>query len=139
MPSEAFWQGIAQFNKSEFYACHDTLEALWSASEEVNRNFYQGILQIAVGCYHLGNHNWRGAVISMGEGMKRLREYQPSYQGIDVSRLMEETGQLLKALQAIPPEDISQFVRKLETASEESQAVPKLPKIVKSSLSQCRG
>ncbi|MGK7902131.1 MAG: DUF309 domain-containing protein, partial [Hormoscilla sp.] len=28
LPS-AFWQGIEQFNQQEFYACHDTLEALW--------------------------------------------------------------------------------------------------------------
>ena len=62
MPSE-FWEGIEQFNHQEFYACHDTLEALWMEADEPEKKFYQGILQIAVALYHLGNLNWRGAVI----------------------------------------------------------------------------
>ncbi|MEY3826619.1 MAG: hypothetical protein RLZZ148_1435, partial [Cyanobacteriota bacterium] len=45
---EAFWQGVSEFNLGEFYACHDTLEALWMESSEPTKSFYQGILQIAV-------------------------------------------------------------------------------------------
>ena len=48
------------------------------------KRFYQGILQISVALYHLGNQNWRGAVILLGEGISRLRYYQPSYAGIAV-------------------------------------------------------
>ncbi|MDJ0676909.1 MAG: DUF309 domain-containing protein, partial [Calothrix sp. MO_167.B42] len=28
LPQE-FWEGVEQFNSRQFYACHDTLEALW--------------------------------------------------------------------------------------------------------------
>jgi predicted metal-dependent hydrolase len=111
VPPEEFWQGVEQFNRQDFYACHDTLEALWMEASEPDKRFYQGVLQTAVGCYHLGNLNWRGAVILLGEGIKRLRDYQPTYEGIDVTQLLEQSVELLQALQAIEPEQVGEFVK----------------------------
>jgi len=116
MPPQAFWQGVEEFNRQEFYACHDTLEALWMEAAETHKNFYQGILQIAVGCYHLENHNWRGAVILLGEGSRRLRDYLPTYEGVDIAQLVAQSTQLLKMLQKIEPEKIAEFVKQLETS-----------------------
>ena len=98
MPEE-FWQGIKQFNIGQFYACHDILEALWIDSIEPDKTFYQGILQIAVGLYHLGNHNRRGAMILVGEGSNRLRRYLPDYGSINVEDLFTQSVDLLKTLQ----------------------------------------
>ena len=47
---------IEQFNQQDFYACHDTLEALWMEAIEPDRSFYQGLLQLAVGLYHFSHH-----------------------------------------------------------------------------------
>ena len=126
MPEQQFWQGVEEFNQQQFYACHDTLEALWLEAQEPLKSFYQGILQVAVGCYHLGNHNWRGAVILLGEGTKRLREYQPDYEGIDVTSLLHQSIDLLEALQKLEPTDIAVFTEKLQS---ESDSVPSLPVI----------
>ncbi|MBE9250194.1 DUF309 domain-containing protein [Dolichospermum sp. LEGE 00240] len=98
MPEE-FWQGVEQFNTGQFYACHDVLEALWIDSIEPDKTFYQGILQIAVGLYHLGNHNQRGAMILLGEGSNRLRRYLPTYGGINVEELLTQSVNLLTTLQ----------------------------------------
>ncbi|MDZ8107760.1 MAG: DUF309 domain-containing protein [Nostoc sp. DedQUE12a] len=106
IPQE-FWQGIEQFNSGEFYACHDTLEALWIEAGEPEKSFYQGILQIAVGLYHLENRNWRGAVILLGEGSNRLRRYPSSYGGIDVDELLSQSVALLKTLQQIGADKIN--------------------------------
>jgi uncharacterized protein len=97
----AFWQGIDQFNQGEFYACHDTLEALWMEAIEPDKTFYQGILQIAVALYHLGNQNLKGAMILLGEGMNRLRRYQPDYAEINVEQLIQESTRLLTTLQQL--------------------------------------
>ncbi|MBP5971363.1 MAG: DUF309 domain-containing protein [Brasilonema angustatum HA4187-MV1] len=106
MPDE-FWQGVEQFNTGEYYACHDTLEALWIEATEPDKTFYQGILQIAVALYHLGNKNLRGAVILLGEGSNRLRRYPSEYGGIDVDELLIQSAALLKALQLTEPEKIA--------------------------------
>ena len=98
IPQE-FWQGVELFNTGQFYACHDTLEALWMESTEPDKSFYQGILQIAVALYHLGNANVRGAIILLGEGSNRLARYPAVYSQIDVDELLEQSIALLKALQ----------------------------------------
>jgi uncharacterized protein len=106
-------QGIAEFNAGEYYACHDTLEALWMDSIDPDKKFYQGVLQIAVACYHLHNRNWRGAVTLLGEGIGRLPYYQPVYAGVDVARLIQDSSNLLKILQSIGIDGISDFVDRL--------------------------
>ena len=97
----AFWEGVEQFNRQQFYACHDTLEEIWMEAMEPQRTFYQGILQIAVALYHLGNDNLRGATILLGEGSNRLRRYQPTYAEVDVTALVTQSTELLARLQQI--------------------------------------
>ncbi len=111
---EKFWQGVKEFNQQQFYACHDTLEAIWIEAPESDKRFYQGVLQVAVGCYHLSNQNWRGAVILLGEAVRRLCDYQPEYQGINVESLMEQASLLLQALQKIEPEQVELFWQQLQ-------------------------
>jgi uncharacterized protein len=106
-------QGISEFNDREYYACHDTLEALWMDSIDPDKRFYQGVLQIAVACYHLHNRNWRGTVTLLGEGMGRLPYYQPVYAGIDVAKLIRDSNNLLQILQSIGSEGIGDFVDRL--------------------------
>ena len=103
---DGFWQGVEQFNQQEFYACHDTLESLWMDSMQPEKKFYQGVLQIAVGLYHLTNQNWRGAVTLMGEGIYRLDYYRPDYSGINVEQLIDQTSILLNKLQQGGPEKL---------------------------------
>jgi uncharacterized protein len=110
-------QGISEFNASEYYACHDTLEALWMDSIDPDKKFYQGVLQIAVACYHLHNRNWRGAVTLLGEGIGRLPYYQPVYAGIDVTKLIEDSRNLLSTLQSIGIDGVGDFVDRLEQDS----------------------
>lgn len=98
LPQE-FWQGVEQFNSEQFYACHDTLEALWIEATEPEKTLYQGILQIAVALYHLGNGNLRGAMILLGEGTNRLRRYPDHDCGIKVDKLLVESVEFLKTLQ----------------------------------------
>ncbi|MGM3307965.1 DUF309 domain-containing protein [Anabaena sp. WFMT] len=105
LPQE-FWQGVEQFNSGQFYACHDTLEALWIEATEPEKSLYQGILQIAVALYHLGNRNLRGAMILLGEGSNRLRRYPASDCAINVEEFFTQSVELLKELQQTDPEKI---------------------------------
>jgi uncharacterized protein len=115
LPPE-FWQGVDQFNQQQFYACHDTLEALWIEASEPEKQFYQGILQIAVALYHLGNLNWNGAVILLGEGLYRLRHYSPDYGGIDLVPFLEEARAVLDWLQATGPTQVVEVSQQLLAA-----------------------
>ena len=102
--------GIEQFNQQNFYACHDTLEAVWLQCDPADKNFYQGILQIAVAHYHLSNHNWQGCVTLLGEGIRRLKAFRPAYQSINIESLLQESSFLLSALQQVNPQDLSHWL-----------------------------
>lgn len=105
LPQE-FWEGVEQFNSRQFYACHDTLEALWIEALEPEKTFYQGILQIAVALYHLGNENIRGAAILLGEGSNRLRRYPSIYGGVNVDKLLDQSTALLSIVQQLSLEQV---------------------------------
>lgn len=107
--AEQLETAVAQFNNREFYACHDTLEALWIEAIEPNRMFYQGLLQIGVGYYHLLNNNWRGSLILLGEGLSRLEYFCPTYLNIDVQSLMERCQDNQQLIQDLGADLLSQF------------------------------
>jgi uncharacterized protein len=113
-PAE-WYQAIAQFQAGDYYACHDTIEAIWIDAIEPDKKFYQGVLQIAVACYHLHNCNWQGAVVLLGEGIGRLRNYPTPYGDIDVEKLRVDSYQLLQKLQEIGRDRIDTFVESLAT------------------------
>ena len=109
-----FMTAIALFNNGDYYACHDTLEEIWHNAWQSDRAFYQGILQVAVGLYHLKNQNWHGATILLGEGTSRLPAYLPDYQSIDVESLLEASLQILRTMQIGGKEGMLDLLTKIE-------------------------
>ena len=85
-------------------------------ASEPQKRFYQGILQIAVALYHLGNQNWRGAAILLGEGINRLSYYQPTYAEINVADLIRRSAKLLSSLQQAGSEKVADFLPLLQGA-----------------------
>ncbi|MCJ2542581.1 DUF309 domain-containing protein [Thermostichus vulcanus] len=96
---------VQQFNRGEFYACHDSLEALWMEAVEPERRFYQGLLQTAVAYYHLTNQNRRGCMILLGEANGKLADYLPTYAGWDVLSLWRANQTNLRQLSQLPEGD----------------------------------
>jgi len=88
----ALVKGIAEFNAGQFFECHDTLEDMWGGIRGPSRDFFQGLIQVSVAYYHLGNGNAAGAQSMMRRALKRLERYPEHYFGFDVaaqrSRLM---------------------------------------------------
>jgi hypothetical protein len=105
------------------------------SAAEPEKKFYQGVLQISVALYHLRDRNWRGAAILLGEGINRLRHYQPSYYNINVTQFIEDSAELLSALQQSGPENIDSFAQQLFAAETANPAANshslQLPTLVK--------
>ena len=88
MVTEAFIRGIEQFNRREFFDCHDTWEEIWHDAVSAQRNFYQGMIQVAVGYYHALNGNFVGAEHLFSRALPKLEPYQPRHHDIDLSSLL---------------------------------------------------
>ena len=106
---ELVLKGIEEFNKGEFYECHEYLEEAWMQEPCRVRLLYQGILQVGVGFYHQQNGNWRGATGLLRSGTARLREFEPVTLGIDVARLVRECERCLQELEDLGREQVREF------------------------------
>ena len=80
----ALVKGIHEFNAGLFFECHDTLEDMWGGIRGPSRDFFQGLIQVAVAYYHLGNGNAAGAESMMRRALKRFERYPAAYCGFDV-------------------------------------------------------
>ncbi len=121
-----FEKAIALFNNGNYYACHDVLEEIWHNAWQSDRAFYQGILQIAVGLYHLKSLNWHGATILLGEGTSRLPAYLSDYQSINVESLLEESLLILRTVQLNGKEGLNEVLNAIENGD---LKIPKLNRL----------
>ena len=85
VPPAALRAGIEQFNRGEYFECHETLEALWLAEPTPLRRLYQGILQVGVALHHLRAGNYRGASGLLARGIGYLEPFAPCCLGVDVA------------------------------------------------------
>jgi uncharacterized protein len=102
-------RGIEEFNRGEFFECHEYLEEAWMQEPGRVRFLYQGILQVGVGFYHQQNGNWRGATGVLRGGIERLREFEPEALGIDVARLVRESERCLRKIEELGRERVREF------------------------------
>jgi len=92
---DLFLRGIEEFNTQYFFEAHDTWEELWMETTGHHRLFYQGMIQTAVGFYHLGNGNYKGACSQFGKALAKLEQYVPAYHGIDTQQLVDRVRECL--------------------------------------------
>lgn len=102
-------RGVEQFNRWEFYECHETLEALWLKERGEVKRLYQGVLQVGVAFHHLLRGNYVGAVRLLDRGLARLAAFTPACMGIDVQRLVGEAGRCREELVGLGPARIAEF------------------------------
>lgn len=97
---DAYIYFLYLFNhERDYYECHNVLEDLWL--EEGREPFYQGLLQVAVGLYHLENGNLGGAGKLLTSALEKLNLYPDEHMGIQVSSLRKSVSSLIKSLSAL--------------------------------------
>lgn len=119
-PSGKLLQALGEFNRGDWFDCHETLEELWIGSDGEIRWFYQGILQIAVALHHWRNGNFGGAVSLLAGGAEYLRRVRPVCQRIEVATLIMESESCLAELRRLGQEQMagmeSSFIPRLRLA-----------------------
>ena len=89
---EAVARGVAEFNRRAFFEAHETLEDVWAEETGRRRLFYQGLIQVAIGCCHLQRGNLAGALNLLAAGQLKLEGFRPAFEGIDVAGLLDQTA-----------------------------------------------
>ena len=105
----ALLEGIAQFNRGEYFEQHETLELLWRAERRDIRYLYQGILQIGVAFHHLRRLNHHGTVYMLTRGSHYLRPFAPTCQRVDVAALLGDAAVALAEVDRLGPARLAEF------------------------------
>lgn len=82
--------GILFFNQREFFEAHEVWEDLWGDCGDDVRLFYKSLIQSAVGLYHFGNGNLRGAEKLYRTSRGYMEGYPSPYLGFDVRKFWEQ-------------------------------------------------
>jgi predicted metal-dependent hydrolase len=108
-PPQQLLDGIAQFNRGEFFEQHETLELLWRAERRDIRYLYQGILQIGVAFHHLRRLNHHGTVYMLTRGPRYLAPFAPQCQRVDVAALLGDAAAALQEVERLGPARLAEF------------------------------
>ena len=111
-----FLEGIAKFNSGDFYECHDILEDVWFDinPDSNDRNFYQGLIHIAVGFYHVTEKsNPTGALLQLNKAIKKLTPFKPSYEKVELNKLLAKIEKCIKEIEKLKNEKVKRFDIKL--------------------------
>lgn len=112
LPAKAI-QGLEAFNAGDFFEAHEYLESAWREEPRPVRELYRGVLQVAVGYYHITRQNFVGARKMFARSRKWLAPFPAVCQGIDLARLQQDMDRVETALVQLGKAHIAEFDRSI--------------------------
>ncbi len=84
----AYMRGLELIERREYFAAHEALEEAWRAAEPAERDFFQGLVHVAVAWYQAGRQNRVGCERQLEKAARRLRPFAPIHRGLDVEDVL---------------------------------------------------
>ena len=94
--------GIVLFNRGDFFEAHEVWESLWMDTFGPEKQFYQGLIQAAVGLCHFCNGNVRGAAKLYKSSGDYMRRYGSPFLGLDQKAFWGQMDRCFAELMALP-------------------------------------
>src|SRR5437899_11243276 len=83
-------KGVDLLRAGEYFAAHEELEVAWRAAPAAERDFYQGLVHVAVAWYQAGRGNRVGTERQLAKADRRLSPYAPEHLGVDVASVLAQ-------------------------------------------------
>jgi hypothetical protein len=87
---DAYKAGLEHIRAGRFFEAHEELELTWRAAAPEERDFYQGLVHVAVAWYQAGRGNAVGASRQLEKGLRRLEAFEPEHRGVDVAEVRRQ-------------------------------------------------
>jgi predicted metal-dependent hydrolase len=84
----AYVRGLELIERREYFAAHEALEEAWRDAEPGEREFFRGLVHVAVAWYQAGRQNRVGCERQLEKAARRLRPFAPVHRGLDVEGLL---------------------------------------------------
>jgi predicted metal-dependent hydrolase len=96
-----FYEALDQFNAGFWFESHETLEDLWMVTPWPERQFFQGIIQLAAAFVHFARGEYPGIMKLLDAAEAKLEEFAPSAFGVDVAEALVRLREARAELQAL--------------------------------------
>jgi uncharacterized protein len=89
--------GIEHIRAGRYFEAHEELEIVWRAAPPEERDFYQGLVHVAVAWYQHGRGRPVATRRQLEKALRRLAAYEPAHRGVDVAALRAQLATLLES------------------------------------------
>jgi uncharacterized protein len=89
---ESLERGLGLIRDGRFFEAHEELELVWRAAEAPERDFYQGLVHVAVAGYQAGRGRPVAAASQLDKAARRLAAFAPAHRGVDVTGVLAQVA-----------------------------------------------
>jgi predicted metal-dependent hydrolase len=86
----AFKRGLEAIRARRYFEAHEELEEVWRAASPEERDFFQGLVHVAVAWYQAGRGRRVATASQLEKATRRLRPFAPAHRGVDVAHVLAQ-------------------------------------------------
>ena len=99
----AYERGLALIERGEFFAAHEALEEAWRTAPKDERDFFQGLVHVAVAWHHAAATGRPVACErQLAKAERRLRPFAPTHRNLDVTDLLTQVNRARGTFPELP-------------------------------------
>ncbi len=95
-----FERGVDLIRRGEFFTAHEALEDAWRAAAAEERDFFQGLVHVAVAWYQAGRGNRVGCERQLAKASRRLAGYAPAHRGLSVAAILRQVDAAARTVES---------------------------------------
>ena len=103
MIEKSLADGLALGRSGRYFEAHEAFEDAWRAAPPDERDFFQGLVHVAVAWYQAGRGNEVGCERQLEKALRRLGPYAPVHRGLDVAALLASIEAARGCFPDLPP------------------------------------
>lgn len=84
----SFKAGLEAIREGRYFEAHEELELAWRAAPAGERDFFQGLVHVAVAWYQAERRRPVATASQLEKAARRLRPFAPEHRGVDVAAVL---------------------------------------------------
>jgi hypothetical protein len=86
----SFKRGLEAIRDRRYFEAHEELELAWRAAPAEERDFFQGLVHVAVAWYQAGRGRPVATARQLEKAAQRLASFAPAHRGVDVAGVLAQ-------------------------------------------------
>jgi predicted metal-dependent hydrolase len=93
-------EGLDLIKRGEYFEAHESLEDAWRMADPAEKDFFQGLVHVAVAWHHAGRGNRPGCERQLAKATRRLGPFAPEHRGVDVAAILVSVERAERVVQS---------------------------------------